>query len=87
MSWQYVHDDTERAGNVLVKQNQMCHELQDLIVDILSSVDDKNKDSVEKEVYTYILDMGRKCVLKVRRCLQTIQDIKNYSTKEIVWFR
>ena len=73
MSWQYVHDDTERAGNVLVKQNQMCHELQDLIVDILSSVDDKNKDSVEKEVYTYILDMGR------RMCLEGAKMFANYS--------
>ena len=73
MSWQYVHDDTERAGNVLVKQNQMCHELQDLIVDILSSVDDKNKDSVEKEVYTYILDMGR------RMCLEGAKMFADYS--------
>lgn len=73
MSWQYVYDDTERAGNVLVKQNQMCHELQDLIVDILSSVDDKNKDSVEKEVYTYILDMGR------RMCLEGAKMFADYS--------
>ena len=73
MSWQYVHDDTERAGNVLVKQNQMCHQLHDLIVDILSSVDDKNKDSVEKEVYTYILDMGR------RMCLEGAKMFADYS--------
>lgn len=73
MSWQYVHDDTERAGNVLVKQNQMCHELQDLIVDILSSVDEENKDLVEREVYTYILDMGR------RMCLEGAKMFANYS--------
>lgn len=51
----------------------MCHELQDLIVDILSSVDDKNKDSVEKEVYTYILDMGR------RMCLEGAKMFADYS--------
>lgn len=73
MSWQYVHDDMERAGNVLVKQNQMCHELQDLIVDILSSADDENKDLVEREVYTYILDMGR------RMCLEGAKMFANYS--------
>jgi len=73
MSWQYVHDDMERAGNILVKQNQMCHELQDLIVDILSSVDDENKDLDEREVYTYILDMGR------RMCLEGAKMFADYS--------
>ncbi|MBD5444201.1 MAG: hypothetical protein HDR29_01480 [Lachnospiraceae bacterium] len=73
MSWQYVHDDFERAGNILVKQNQMCHELQDLIVDILSNSDDKIKDLVEREVYTYILDMGR------RMCLEGAKMFADYS--------
>lgn len=73
MSWQYVHDNIERAGNVIVKQNQMCHELQDLIVDILSSADDENKDLVEREVYTYILDMGR------RMCLEGAKMFADYS--------
>ncbi len=73
MSWQYVHDDAKRAGNILAKQNQMCHELQDLIVDILSDTDDENKDLVEREVYTYILDMGQ------RMCLEGAKMFADYS--------
>lgn len=72
MPWQYVHADFERAGNVLVKQNQMCHELQDLIVDILNT-GGENKDLVEREVYTYILDMGR------RMCLEGAKMFADYS--------
>jgi len=60
MPWEYVKEDFERTGNILVKQNNMCHELQELIVDILNSADEENRNLVERDVYTYILNMCRR---------------------------
>ncbi len=48
----------KRAGNITVKQDKLCQELSDLIKDILESVSDNDRDLVEREVYTYILQNG-----------------------------
>lgn len=60
ISWDYLREDGERAGNITVKQDKLCQELSDLIKDILESVSDDERDLVEREVYTYVLQMGCK---------------------------
>lgn len=60
LSWQYIHEDGERAGNLIAKQNNMCQELCKLIRDVLDNLTDKNRDIVEREVYSHILSMGCK---------------------------
>lgn len=60
ISWEYLREDGERAGNITVKQDKLCQELSDLIKDILETVSDEDRDLVEREVYTYVLEMGCK---------------------------
>lgn len=60
ISWEYLREDVERAGNITVKQDKLCEELADLVKDILTTVSDKDRDLVEREVYTYVLQMGYK---------------------------
>lgn len=60
ISWEYLREDGERAGNITVKQDKLCQELSDLIKDILETVLDEDRDLVEREVYTYVLEMGCK---------------------------
>lgn len=60
ISWEYLREDGERAGNITVKQDKLCQELSDLIKDILETVSDDDRDLVEREVYTYVLEMGYK---------------------------
>lgn len=60
ISWEYLREDGERAGNITVKQDKLCQELSDLIKDILKTVSDDDRDLVEREVYTYVLEMGCK---------------------------
>lgn len=64
ITWQYVNEDAERAGKIIAKQNQMCHELQELIEDILKNADDERRDFAEREVYSFILKMGEKMCLE-----------------------
>ena len=60
ISWEYLREDGERAGNITVKQDKLCEELADLVKDILTTVSDEERDLVEREVYTYVLQMGYK---------------------------
>jgi hypothetical protein len=60
ISWQYLREDGERAGNITVKQDKLCVELVELIKDILESVADDERDFAEREVYTYVLQMSCK---------------------------
>ena len=60
ISWEYLREDGERAGNITVKQDKLCEELADLVKDILTTVSDEDRDLVEREVYTYVLQMGYK---------------------------
>ena len=60
ISWEYLREDGERAGNITVKQDKLCEELSSLIKDILETVSDEDRDLVEREVYTYVLQMGYK---------------------------
>ncbi len=62
ITWQYVNEDAERAGKIIAKQNQMCHELQELIEDILKNADDERRDFAEREVYSFVWKNGRKNV-------------------------
>ena len=73
ISWEYLREDGERAGNITVKQDKLCQELSDLIKDILESVSDNDRDLVEREVYTYILQMG------YRMCKEGEKLFANYS--------
>lgn len=58
ISWEYLREDGERAGQITLKQDKLCQELVDLIKDILNTVTDEDRDIVEREVYTYVLQMG-----------------------------
>lgn len=60
ISWEYLREDGERAGNITVKQDKLCEELVELIKDILATVSGEDRDLVEREVYTYVLQMGYK---------------------------
>lgn len=60
VSWGYLHEDGERAANITLKQDQLCQEFSDLVKDILDTVSDNERAFVEKEVYTYVLQMGIK---------------------------
>ena len=60
ITWEYLREDGDRAGNITVKQDKLCVELAELVNDILSSVTEDEKDFVEREVYTYVLQMGYK---------------------------
>lgn len=60
ISWQYIHEDGERAGQIVSKQNNMVQELRKLIRDVLDNVKEDSKDIIEREVYTYVLNMGSK---------------------------
>lgn len=59
-TWEYLREDGERAGNICVKQDNLCVEFCDLIKGILSEIDGDEKDIIEREVYTYVLKMGYK---------------------------
>lgn len=58
ITWEYLREDGERAGNICVKQDKLCEELVALIKEILDSVTQEDKDFVEREVYTFVLNMG-----------------------------
>ena len=58
ISWNYLHEDGTRAGQLTLKQDKLCHELTDLVKDILDTVTEEDRDIVEREVYSYILQMG-----------------------------
>ena len=73
ISWEYLRENGERAGNITVKQDKLCQELSDLIKDILGTVSDNDRDLVEREVYTYILQMG------YRMCKEGEKLFANYS--------
>ena len=73
ISWEYLRENGERAGNITVKQDKLCQELSDLVKDILETVSDNDKDLVEREVYTYILKMGYKM------CKEGEKLFENYS--------
>lgn len=60
ISWQYIHEDGERAGQIVAKQNNMVQELRKLVTEVLDNVTDNERDIVEREIYTYILKMGSK---------------------------
>lgn len=60
ITWEYLREDGERAGNITTKQDKLCVELVELLKDILSNVSDDERDLVEREVYTFVLQMGYK---------------------------
>lgn len=73
ISWEYLREDGERAGNITVKQDKLCQELSDLIKDILETVSEADRDLIEREVYTYVLQMGCKM------CKEGEKLFENYS--------
>lgn len=73
ISWEYLREDGERSGQITVKQDKLCLELVDLIKDILNTVTEKDKDIVEREVYTYVLQMA------TRLCREGEKLFANYS--------
>lgn len=73
ISWEYLRENGERAGNITVKQDKLCQELSALVKDILETVSDNDRDLVEREVYTYILQMG------YRMCKEGEKLFANYS--------
>ena len=60
LSWQYIHEDGERAGKIVAKQNDMCQELCKLIREVLDNLTDEDRDIAEREIYTYVLSMGNR---------------------------
>lgn len=73
ITWEYLREDGERAGNITTKQDKLCVELAELIKDILANVSDDERDLVEREVYTFVLQMG------YRMCKEAEKMYANYS--------
>ncbi len=73
ISWEYLREDGERSGQISAKQDKLCLELVDLIKEILNTVTEKDKDIVEREVYTYVLQMA------TRMCREGEKLFANYS--------
>lgn len=73
ITWEYLRDDGERAGNICVKQDKLCEELIAIIKEILEDTTYEDKDCVEREVYTFVLKMG------TRMCLEGAKMFSNYN--------
>lgn len=73
ITWEYLREDGERAGNITTKQDKLCIDLTELIKEILIEVSDDERDFVEREVYTFVLQMGYKM------CKEAEKMYANYS--------
>lgn len=60
VTWEYLCEDGNRSGTIAVKQDKMSEELAALISDILKSVNEDERDFVEREVYTFALQSACK---------------------------
>ena len=58
LTWDYVQNNTDHVKEIILMQEKLCVELVALVKDILSSVDNEERDLVEREVYLYILNAG-----------------------------
>jgi len=73
ITWEYLRDDGERAGNICVKQDKLCEDLIAVIKEILENTTYEDKDFVEREVYTFVLKMG------IRMCNEGAKMFSNYA--------
>ncbi len=73
ITWEYLRDDGERAGNICVKQDNLCEDLIAVIKEILENTTYEDKDFVEREVYTFVLKMG------IRMCNEGAKMFSNYA--------
>ena len=60
ISWEYVYNNSEDAGNIVAKQLEIKEKLKSLVLEIFKNVNDENRNLIEQEVYTYILTMCRR---------------------------
>ena len=81
ISWDYLSEDGERAGNISVKQDKLCQELSELIKEILEGVSDADRDLVEREVYTYVLQMGCKMCKEAEKLFASYAGFKELFDK------
>lgn len=73
ITWEFLQGDDERAKNFAYRQSAICDELVELIKEILAGVNDADRDFVEREVYTFVLQMG------CRMCEEAGKMFANYS--------
>lgn len=58
MTWDFIRNDPKGSGQKFGEQRNRCLELHGVIDDILSNVDREQRVYVEKEVYSYVLNVS-----------------------------
>lgn len=81
LTWAYLEGNGEKAGKILTKQDNLCIELIELIKDILTVASDDEKDFIEREVYTFILNMGYKMCKEAEKMFANYSGLKEQFDK------